>query len=95
MVLLHFQSENDKHLLQETSLAYYFRLYIVTVFLERPADVFGGYNVVGSGGGAGVRRRVERWILSQHQTLNRIAEIRLKPMLGSQNERILSGCCMC
>lgn len=50
MVLLHFQSENDKHLLQETSLAYYFRLYIVTVFLERPADVFGGYNVVGSGG---------------------------------------------
>ena len=62
VVLFHFQSENDKHLLQETSLAYYFRLYIVTVFLERPADVFGGYNVVGSGGGAGVRRRgTGRW----------------------------------
>lgn len=90
MVLLRFWSENDKHLLQETSLAYYFRLYIVTVFLERPANVFGGYYVVGGG-----RRRVERWILSLDQTLNRIAEIRLKPMLGSQNERILSGCYMC
>lgn len=50
MVLLRFlRSENDKHLLQETSLAYYFRLYIVTVFLERPADVFGGYHVVVGG----------------------------------------------
>lgn len=60
MVLLHFQSENDKYLLQETSSAYYFRLYIVTVFLERPADVFGGYNVVGwRRGGAEEGREVD------------------------------------
>lgn len=86
MVYLAFRTlENDKHLFKEHCCVTIFRLYVVTIFLERPADVFGGHWCAGG----------ERCFTSQLQSRNRTAERRLRLLLRDPSVKGLCSCIKC